>query len=155
MKKFLQFLGGAVLAAGVIPYAWSKDEESGEQNFQALLWKASIRSQAEEGEKKLNVELGFNNPFRTAAEDLPAEDESDLFADEEVIVDYTPVCECTCDAECAELNDCCCGCSEESCEEPAAEPADCCEEGPCCPECCQGCCDETSDPAGETAESAE
>ena len=116
MKKFLQFLGGAVVAASVIPYAWSKDEESGEQNFRALLWKASLRS--EEGERKLDVQFGFNNPFRAAEEDLFVEDESDLFVTDEPIMEYTPVCECECDAECAELNDCCCAANKE---QPAAE----------------------------------
>jgi len=109
MKKFLQFLGGAVVAASVIPYAWSKDEESGQQNFQALLWKASVRSQVEEGEKKLSVTFGFNNPFQAPAAEPLAEDEADLFADEEPVMHYQPVCECECSSECAEMNPQCCG----------------------------------------------
>ena len=120
MKKFLQFLGGAVVAASVIPYAWSKDEESGQQNFQALLWKASVRSQVEEGEKKLSVTFGFNNPFQS--ED--AVDESDLFV-HDVHIDYDPVCECECSEECAEVNPCCC---ENAVEEMAEEAAEAVEE---------------------------
>ena len=46
MKKLLTALGTAALIAGVTPYRYSKNEETGEQKIQALLWKA-IRTPVE------------------------------------------------------------------------------------------------------------
>ena len=37
MTRLLKMLGAAALIAGVVPYRYTKDEETGEQKIQALL----------------------------------------------------------------------------------------------------------------------
>lgn len=80
MKKLLTALGTAALIAGVTPYRYSKNEETGEQKIQALLWKA-IRT-PQEGEKdKTTVNIGFISPFERK------KGEAEIFADG-VTVEY-------------------------------------------------------------------
>ena len=62
MKKLLTVLGTAALIAGVTPYRYSKNEETGEQKIQALLWKA-IRTPVEGEKDKTTVNIGFISPF--------------------------------------------------------------------------------------------
>ena len=123
MKKILKFLGGAALAATVIPYAYKKNEQTEEKTVKALLWKASVRPDSElEGKKKFSLSIGFNSPFADTEEEAifyPAENE--FFDDES---DFTPVCECDCTNECAEVNEChsegdCC--TAETAEETVKE----------------------------------
>ena len=95
MKKLLALLGGTALAAAVIPYAYKKNEETDEKTIQALLWKATINADPEEGQQKVALSVGFNNPFQSA--------EADLYADDLTVNYHTaPVCgcECGCDDEC-------------------------------------------------------
>ena len=62
MKRLLTALGTAAFIAGVVPYRYTKNEETGEQKIQALLWKA-VR-QPRDGEKeKTTVNIGFISPF--------------------------------------------------------------------------------------------
>ena len=62
MKKLLTALGTAALIAGVTPYRYSKNEETGEQKIQALLWRATRTPR--DGEKdKTVVNIGFISPF--------------------------------------------------------------------------------------------
>lgn len=62
MKKLLTVLGTAALIAGVTPYRYSKNEETGEQKIQALLWKA-IRTPRDGEKDKTVVNIGFISPF--------------------------------------------------------------------------------------------
>lgn len=62
MKKLLTVLGTAALIAGVTPYRYSKNEETGEQKIQALLWKA-VRTPREGEKDKTVVNIGFISPF--------------------------------------------------------------------------------------------
>ena len=149
MKKLLALLGGTALAAAVIPYAYKKNEETDEKTIQALLWKATINADPEEGQQKVALSVGFNNPFQSA--------EADLYADDLTVNYHTaPVCgcecgcddECPCDGECDEDCPCDADCAYECGEEE--------EGGECCcscesdgEDCCCGC-----ECAAETAEEA-
>ena len=62
MKKLLTALGTAALIAGVTPYRYTKDEETGEQKIQALLWKA-VRMPNGEEKDRTTVNIGFISPF--------------------------------------------------------------------------------------------
>jgi len=119
MKKILKFLGGAALAATVIPYAYKKNQETDEKTIQALLWKASIQPDSEvEGKKKFSLTVGFNSPFvgEGDGDTVIYPEEAELFVGEP---DYAPVCECECTDECAEVNECCC--EGDCCAVPVAE----------------------------------
>ena len=80
MKKLLTALGTAALIAGVTPYRYSKNEETGEQKIQALLWRATRTPR--DGEKdKTVVNIGFISPFERK------KGESEIFVDG-VTVEY-------------------------------------------------------------------
>ena len=156
MKKLLALLGGTALAAAVIPYAYKKNEETDEKTIQALLWKATINDNPEDGQQKVALSVGFNNPFQST--------EADLFADD-LTVNYhtapTCGCECSCEDECP--------CDGE-CDEDCPCDADCAYEcgseddavTDCCGECACGedgeascCCQETESVVEEVVEAVE
>ena len=62
MTRLLKMLGTAALIAGVVPYRYTKDEETGEQKIQALLWKA-VRVPNGEEKDRTTVNIGFISPF--------------------------------------------------------------------------------------------
>ena len=80
MKKLLTALGTAALIAGVVPYRYTKNEETGEQKIQALLWKA-VRTPVEGEKDKTTVNFGFISPFEGK------KGETEIFA-EGVTVEY-------------------------------------------------------------------
>ena len=110
MKKLLKAIGVAALI-GSIPYAVSKKKDSDDLKIHALLWNAKVFTN-DEGEKHIDVKVGFSNPFAH---------------------------ECCCGGECHchdGEDECCCEAEEESCccEEETADEY-CCEEqreGTCC-----------------------
>lgn len=76
MKTFLKVLGTTALLASLVPFSHSKDEETDQETYQALLWKAVNRPDPEDaGKRKLDISFGFNNP-------LAKDEEAHLFADE-------------------------------------------------------------------------
>lgn len=62
MTRLLKMLGAAALIAGVVPYRYTKDEETGEQKIQALLWKA-VRVPNGGEKDRTTVNIGFISPF--------------------------------------------------------------------------------------------
>lgn len=62
MTRLLKMLGTAALIAGVVPYRYTKNEETGEQKIQALLWKA-VRVPNGEEKDRTTVNIGFISPF--------------------------------------------------------------------------------------------
>ena len=106
MKKLLKALGVAALI-GSIPYAVTQNKEKDNLKIHALLWKATV-STDEEGEKLINVKLGFSNPFEhecCCGGHCHCHDDED---------------ECCCEDDdcCCEDDDCCC---EEVTEEDIAD----------------------------------
>jgi len=102
MKKLLKAIGVAALV-GCIPYAVNQDKEKESFKIHALLWNAKV-FQNDEGQKHIDIKVGFSNPFAG---------------------------ECCCGGEChchdeAE-GDCCCQEEESCCCEEAAEEPCCCE----------------------------
>ena len=82
MKNFWKVLGIAALAVGLTPYKVEKDEETGENRYQALLWQATrVKKELGEDKGEINITLGFNSPFQQ-------EGEAHLFSDE-LSVEYT------------------------------------------------------------------
>ena len=87
MKTFLKVLGTTALLASLVPFSHKKDEEAGQDTYQALLWSLVSRPDPEaENKRKLEITLGFNCPFSKKNED----EEAHLFADE-LTVNYHPV----------------------------------------------------------------
>ena len=80
MKKLLTALGAAALIAGVVPYRYTKDEETGEQKIQALFWKA-VRTPVAGEKDKTTLNIGLISPFERK------EGEKEIFA-EGVTVEY-------------------------------------------------------------------
>lgn len=81
MKNFWKVLGVAALAVGLTPYKVEKDEETGENKYQALLWQAKREKKDGENEKgELNITLGFYSPFQQ-------QEEAHLFS-EDLSVEY-------------------------------------------------------------------
>ena len=82
MKNFWKVLGIAALAVGLTPYKVEKDEETGENRYQALLWQATrVKKEMGEDKGEINITLGFNSPFQQ-------EEEAHLFSDE-LSVEYS------------------------------------------------------------------
>ena len=123
MKNVWKVLGIAALAVGLTPYKVEKDEETGENKYQALLWQATRSPKAEDGEKgEISVTLGFNPPAKKA-------EEAHLFSDD-LSVEYAtvpvtaeaqaPAADAAAEEEAAE--------EEAPAEAAAEEPADAAEE---------------------------
>lgn len=63
MKAFWKILGAAALVGTLTPYKVEKHPETGEQTYQAVLWKAVSRPDPENGAKRqLSIDLGFTTP---------------------------------------------------------------------------------------------
>lgn len=102
MKTFLKVLGTTALLASLVPFSHKKDEENDQDTYQALLWTAVNRPDPEkENARKLDISIGFNNPFAKAEDE-----EAHLFADDLTVSYHT--------APAAPAQ-------EEDCQAPAAE----------------------------------
>ena len=67
MKKLIKFLGKTALAAGLIPYRFNKDEETGSYEIGGLLW--SLKKTAGEENDSYALELlPFLKNIEAAAE---------------------------------------------------------------------------------------
>lgn len=83
MKKFWKILGLGALAAGLTPYKVEKNEETGENSYQALLWRITSGPSQEEGEKRrIDINLGEGTLTSKLMEAMEKKDEPHLFSDE-------------------------------------------------------------------------
>ena len=91
MKTFWKLLGVAALAAGLTPYKIEKNEETGENSYQALLWRITSEPSQIEGEKRqIGINLGEGTLTSKLWELAEKKDEPHLFSDE-LCVEYTGV----------------------------------------------------------------
>jgi len=119
MKTFLKVLGTTALLASLVPFSHKKDEENDQDTYQALLWKVVNRPDPEkENGRKLDISIGFNNPFSKGEDD-----EAHLFADDLTVSYHTvPAAQEKCSAE-AEA-------PVDAAEAPAEAAAEALEEAP-------------------------
>ena len=83
MKNFWKVLGFAALAAGLTPYKVEKNEETGENSYQALLWRITSAPSQEEGKgRKFGINLGEGTLTAKMMEKMEKGDEPHLFSDE-------------------------------------------------------------------------
>jgi len=84
--KFWKILGFAALAAGLTPYKVEKNEETGENNYQALLWKGTTRTDSDGKHIDINLNEGsLTTKVKSAVE---KQKETHLFTDE-LSVEYS------------------------------------------------------------------
>jgi hypothetical protein len=93
MKKFWKILGLGALAAGLTPYKVEKNAETGENSYQALLWRITS-APGENGDKRaIDINLGegtLTSKLLTAAE---KKNEPHLFSDDLSVEYAVPVVE--------------------------------------------------------------
>ncbi len=90
MKKFWKVLGLGALAAGLTPYKVEKNEETGENSYQALLWRITSAPSQEEGEKRrIDINLGEGTLTSKLMNAMDKKEEPHLFSDE-LSVEYHP-----------------------------------------------------------------
>ena len=83
MKKFWKVLGFAALAAGLTPYKVEKNAETGENSYQALLWRITSAPSEEEGEKRrIDINLGEGTLTSKLMDIMEKKEEPHLFSDE-------------------------------------------------------------------------
>ena len=83
MKNFWKILGLGALAAGLTPYKVEKNGETGENSYQALLWRITSAPSQEEGEKRrIDINLGEGTLTSKLMEAMEKKDEPHLFSDE-------------------------------------------------------------------------
>ena len=83
MKKFWKVLGLGALAAGLTPYKVEKNEETGENSYQALLWRITSAPSEEEGEKRrIDINLGEGTLTSKLIGAMEKKEEPHLFSDE-------------------------------------------------------------------------
>ncbi len=88
MKNFWKVLGVAALAAGLTPYKVEKNEETGENSYQALLWRITSAPSQEEGKgRKFGINLGEGTLTARLMEKMEKGDEPHLFSDE-ISIEY-------------------------------------------------------------------
>lgn len=82
MKTFWKVLGFAALATGLTPYKVDKNEETGENSYQALLWRGS--SKRAEGDSSLNIHIHLGEGTLTSKimNTVEKKKEAHLFSDE-------------------------------------------------------------------------
>lgn len=82
MKKFWKILGLGALAVGLTPYKVEKNEETGENSYQALLWRITSMP-GEDGEKRaIGISLGEGTLTSKLMEAVEKKEEPHLFSDE-------------------------------------------------------------------------
>lgn len=86
MKAFWKILGFTALAAGLTPYKVEKNEETGENSYQALLWKGTSKP----GEDGRHIDVNLNEGTLTSKvkSAIEKQKEAHLFSDE-LSVEYT------------------------------------------------------------------
>jgi len=89
MKTFWKVLGAAALAVGLTPYKVEKNEETGENSYQALLWRITSEPGKTEGEKRqIDINLGEGSLTSKLWDMIEKKEEPHLFSDE-LCVEYT------------------------------------------------------------------
>lgn len=109
MKKGLKIAGtiaGIAALAALLPYSCKKDEEKDELTVKALLWKYSNQPDPElEGNRRISVDIGFQNPFAAENDDLLMDDLDEPIIDCTPIVEEpAPEVEAPCDCEATEAD---------------------------------------------------
>lgn len=87
MKTFWKILGLGALAAGLTPYKVEKNEETGENTYQALLWRITS-APGKDGDRAIDINFGegaLTSKLKSASE---KKDEPHLFSDE-LSVEYS------------------------------------------------------------------
>ena len=88
MKKFWKILGLGALAVGLTPFKVEKNEETGGNSYQALLWRITSTPGDGETKREIGINLGegtLTSKLMTAAGKT---EEPHLFSDE-LCVEYT------------------------------------------------------------------
>ena len=88
MKKFWKILGLSALAVGLTPYKVEKNEETGENSYQALLWRITSTPGDEETKREIGINLGEGTLTSTLMNAAGKTEEPHLFSDE-LCVEYT------------------------------------------------------------------
>lgn len=88
MKKFWKILGLGALAAGLTPYKVEKNEETGENSYQALLWRITSAPGNGDNKREININLGEGTLTSMLAGAAGKKEEPHLFSDE-LSVEYT------------------------------------------------------------------
>lgn len=88
MKKFWKVLGITALAAGLTPYKVEKNEDTGENSYQALLWRITSAPSLDEGKgRKFGINLGEGTLTAKLVGKMEKGGEPHLFSDE-ISVEY-------------------------------------------------------------------
>ena len=88
MKKFWKILGLGALAVGLTPYKVEKNEETGENSYQALLWRITSTPGNEETKREIGINLGEGTLTSKLMNAAGKTEEPHLFSDE-LCVEYT------------------------------------------------------------------
>lgn len=88
MKKFWKILGLGALAVGLTPYKVEKNEETGENSYQALLWRITSAPGSGDNKREININLGEGTLTSMLAGAAGKKEEPHLFSDE-LSVEYT------------------------------------------------------------------
>ena len=88
MKKFWKILGLSALAVGLTPYKVEKNEETGENSYQALLWRITSTPGDEETKREIGINLGEGTLTSKLMNAAGKTEEPHLFSDE-LCVEYT------------------------------------------------------------------
>lgn len=88
MKKFWKILGLGALVAGLTPYKVEKNEETGENSYQALLWRITSAPGSGENKREIGIDLGEGTLTAKLMGNTRKAEESHLFSDE-LSVEYT------------------------------------------------------------------
>lgn len=89
MKKFWKLLGVTALAVGLTPYKVEKDPETGENSYQALLYR--LTSAPGQGEDKWDIGINLGEGTLTSKLMSAVEKEEPHLFSDELCVEYTGV----------------------------------------------------------------
>ena len=90
MKTFWKVFGFAALVAGLAPYKVDKNEETGENSYQALLWRGSTKPGEDGGKREVLVNFGEGTLTGKVLDAIEKKEEAHLFSDE-LSVEYHSV----------------------------------------------------------------
>ncbi len=82
MKTFWKILGLGVLAAGLTPYKVEKNEETGENSYQALLWRITSAPGKGDSKRDIGINLGEGTLTSKLMGVAGKAEEPHLFSDE-------------------------------------------------------------------------
>ena len=77
MKKGFKIAGallGVAAVAATVPYAVTKDSETGEKTIEALLWRLNMRPNTETGKKDITIDIFPNRLPCKPSTDIPEEE---------------------------------------------------------------------------------